>query len=241
MNKTQKVLLAVYLPVTALILILDRYMPAAVPVYYFKFAAITSLFITATFIKKTCRPQVLLNLSLFFIVIADFFLVFAETIPSLKGHTFLLGMGGFMAAYLLLIAVFRKHSKTGPCRPVAAFPVLTVFLPVFAVLVQHINGLMLWAALLFSAVLCVMAWSAIATLCSGCYSPKASRLMAAAGFLAFICDMGVALAHFHPLFAGRFVPWLENIIWAAYVPAWTLIVLLIAEKGSFYRNPPRTT
>jgi hypothetical protein len=36
---------------------------------------------------------------------------------------------------------------------------------------------------------------------------------------------------FHPLYSKIFVPWLSNIIWAAYIPGWTLLAVIISEKN----------
>jgi len=45
-----------------------------------------------------------------------------------------------------------------------------------------------------------------------------------------ICDISVAHTLFNPAFVGQFIPWLKNIIWFSYVPAWTLIVYISTKE-----------
>jgi len=229
MNFSQRFLLALFLPLTAVILILDNFFPGASNVYYFKFITIFSLFLAACLVKKRHPEQVLMNAAVFFALLGEFFLnVFDLMAPDLAYGSGAYGALGFMLAYGLLIVAFNQGAGDGRSRILAAMPVLVVCLPVLIILRPYIAHQLLWESLLFYSVLCCMAWCSIRTLFGRYYSPGASRSMALAGFLILISDSGVAMAIFHPLFAGHFTPWLENIIWGAYVPAWTLIVFTMA-------------
>jgi hypothetical protein len=44
----------------------------------------------------------------------------------------------------------------------------------------------------------------------------------------FISDMFVAYSIFHPDFK-EFILWKENLIWGTYVPAWTFLMIVVAE------------
>lgn len=114
-----------------------------------------------------------------------------------------------------------------------AVPVLGVFIPNLAALIHHISWPQNLGFLLFGLVLAFMAWVSVSAPFSGCYRPGVSRYMALAGLLIFISDTALAHSLFNPDYAGHFVPWLKNIIWGAYVPAWTLVTAIIAEDRLF--------
>lgn len=230
MNPTQKRLLALYFPLTIVILLLDNLYPAFTAVYHLKYGTIISLFLTAALIHKNYREQYVMAVAVFFAAVADFFLVFSQTIPALAGRMTLYGMSGFLIAYILLITAFQKNFTLSGRNLLVIIPVLAVFLPVLLLLYPHINGLMFIFTIVFALVLCYMSWTALTTIYRGYFSPKAARFIALAGFLMLVCDMGVALNEFHPTYAGQFVPWLKNIIWGAYIPGWTLLVAAIGEE-----------
>ena len=229
MNPAQKVLLWVFLPITALIVLLDNLHPGVAGVNYFKFAVIASLFLSALALRNRYREQVKLTAAVFFAVAGDFFLNFCSTLPKLADRVMPYGELAFLFAYLLIIGVFAKGFRIGPKELFAAVPVLGVFIPNLAVLSHHISRPHFLGALLFGLVLAFMAWVSACATFSGCYRPDVSRCMALAGLLIFISDTALAHSLFNPEFAGHFVPWLKNIIWGAYVPAWTLVVVIIAE------------
>lgn len=229
MNIKQKVLLSIFLPVTVLIVILDNVFPNAGMVNCFKFTTVCAIFLASSRIRKKYREQAILNAAVFFAVVGDFFLNLCSTVPDLAAKVVPFGIMGFWAAYILLIFVFHKGYGAGWKELLAAVPVLGFFIPNLISLHPFVTGFMLWGALLFGFVLCFMAWTSIGAMFRGYYRPEVSCRMALSGYLMFISDMGVANSLFNPAFAGHFVPWLENIIWGTYVPAWTLIAVAIAE------------
>jgi hypothetical protein len=96
MGNNQKILIAIYFPITLLIFILDNIYPQENIVLYIKYATMITLFLSGLTIKKKFFEQKLMALSLFFLVIADFFLVFAGTIENLKMNLDPFGILGFL-------------------------------------------------------------------------------------------------------------------------------------------------
>lgn len=231
MSKKEKTLFMIYLPLTVFILVLQTLYHKAGLVNYIKFATILSLFIAALFTQKQYFYQKLLNLSLLFICIADFFLVICSNAPSFAFQSVAFGMLGFILAYITLIIVFQKNFRIGWPGVLVAFPLLTLFIINFTIISANLKGPIFYAVLIFGLILCYTGWTLINTLFRGYFSLAGSYRIALAGILIYICDMGVGNAIFNPNFAGHFVPWLQNIIWAAYIPGWTIIRALIAEKN----------
>ncbi|MDH7478878.1 MAG: hypothetical protein QHH02_02590 [Syntrophomonadaceae bacterium] len=106
---------------------------------------------------------------------------------------------------------------------------LGIAVPVAVRLIPYASGLILAGGCLFCLVLCYLAWTAISTIFRGYFSSRASILIALSGLLMLSSDLGMAVAGLAPGFAGQFVPGLKNLIWATYIPAWTLVVVVIAE------------
>lgn len=222
-------LLAVFLSLTAGILVLDNMFPGEKAVNYFKFTTAFLLFAAALFSPKQCREKWLLTAAVFFMMAGDFFLdILNVGVPSLYGRAAIYGAMAFFLAYLALTAAFLKGRGAGLGGLLALVPVLIPAVTVFSIIRPHIWPHLFWGVVIFAFTLCFMAWSAIGTLFRGHYGPGAARRLALAGCLIFVSDSGVALAQFHPAFAGHFTVWLENIIWGTYIPAWTLVVVTIA-------------
>lgn len=230
MSNSQRTLLAVYLPMILLILIFDHLYPGADMVNYLKYTVMITLFLSVTSIRKKYPEQRTMALAFLFMVIADFFLVLSPTF-HLEVDLSPLGIGGFLLAYLCLITAYQKNFKLGRVELLSALPIALVFFWVYLTLWPYVHGLMLIGTSIFGIVLCYMTWTAVCTVSRGYFSPGAARLLALSGILMFICDLGVAMSMFHPLPTQVFVPWLKNIIWAAYVPGWTILAVVINEEN----------
>ena len=230
MNNTQRILLVIYLPMTFLILILDNIYPKEDMVLYLKYTIMITLFLSAITMEKNFREQKIMALSLFFLVVADFFLVFINTIDDLKMNFSTFGVAGFLFAYICLIVAYQKNFKVGKEEIATAIPIVVIFIYVFISLQPYVKGLMLIGTLIFGMVLCYMTWTSICTIFRKYFKLKAAWLIAISGSLMFICDIGVAFSTFHPLYSKIYMPWLSNIIWAAYIPGWTLLAVIISEK-----------
>lgn len=231
MQKNQKQLLTVYLPITMLFILLDNLCPEVPWVNYLKFVSIISLFLVALRTVKHHAEQKILTAALFFVAVGDFFLVFCKTFFDSSERTLPFGILGFTIAYLLLIAAFRKGGKIGWPRAAAAVPILALAVPAVLRLFPHIEGILKYGLTIFIIILCFTSWTCLCTIWEGYYSRQSSGRIALAGILMLICDLGVGLSLFDPNFSGEFVNWLKNIIWGSYVPAWTLIVMTVQEKN----------
>ena len=231
MNNTQRILLVIYLPMTLLILILDNIYPKEDMVLYLKYTIMITLFLSAITMQKKFREQKIMALSFFFLVVADFFLVFINTIDNLKLNFSAFGVAGFLFAYLCLIVTYQKNFKVGKEEIIIAIPIGIIFLYAVISLQPYVKGLMFIGALIFLSVLCYMTWTSICTIFRGYFTQKSALLIAISGILMFICDIGVAFSRFHPIYSKMYVPWLTNIIWTTYIPGWTLLVVIICEKN----------
>ncbi len=236
MSKTQKILLAVYLPATLLVLYSINFFPSGNTVFYLKYAVIVSLFIASISIHKKYREQKYMAASFFFVAIADFCLVFSATIEGLWITLSPYGIVGFLFAYLCLIAAYNKNFKIGRAEIITAIPIVIVFLYTFMSLQPYLSGFMFIGALIFGLVLCYMTWSAICTIYRGYFSKKASYIIALSGSLMFICDIGVAFSLFYPNYFERYSLLFNDIVWAAYIIGWTLLVVAISEKNLLTHN-----
>jgi YhhN-like protein. len=237
MGNNQKILIAIYFPITLLIFILDNIYPKENMVLYLKYATMITLFLSALTIKKKFFEQKLMVLSLFFLVIADFFLVFAGTIENLKMNLDPFGILGFLCAYICLIVAYNKNLKLRRLEIVVAIPFVIMFIGLFGLLMPYIyNPVMKTGTLIFGIVLTYMTWTSVCTIFRNYFTKKASWIIAVSGVLMFICDAGVAFSMFYPPFVIKHTPWLTNIIWTAYVPGWTLLAVLICEKDLIIKD-----
>lgn len=231
MNNAQRVLLAVYLPFTILILVFDNLYPAADVVQYVKYAVMTTLFLAVLVMQKRCREQRLLALAFFFMDIADFFSVFSTTLHSIPWNLKPLGAVGFLLAYLCLIYVYHKHFRIRWAEVIAAVPIVAVCSTALFQLGQYVGGPVWTGAAIFIAVLGWMTWSGICTIFRHYYSTKASCLIAISATLMLVSDLAVGTAFFAPQYSETLIPWLKNIIWGTYIPAWLILAAVVSEKS----------
>lgn len=231
MNNTQRILLVIYIPITFLIFMLDNIYPKEDMILYLKYTIMSTLFLSAITIQKKFREQKIMALSLFFVVVADFFLVFIDTIDDLKMNFSAFGIAGFLFAYICLIVAYQKNFNVGKEEIIVATPIGIIFIYVFISLQQYVKGLIFIGTLIFLSVLCYMTWTSICTIFRGYFTKKSAWLIAISSSLMFICDIGVAFSGFHPIYSKMYVPWLTNIIWTTYIPGWTLLVVIICEKN----------
>jgi len=230
MNNAQRILLAIYLPLTFLILTFDNLYPVSDAVSYLKFTTMFTLFLSVTIVRKNTREQKLMTRAYFFLVIADFFMVFLTTFDDLNLYLEGLGGVGFLLAYLCLIPVLQKNFKLGKAEIITAIPIAIIFLGIFLLLQPYLGLLFSIGIFIFTAVLCYMAWAAICAIFRNYYTHKTACLIAIAAILMLVCDMFVVISIFYPPYPS-FLPWSENIIWGSYVPGWTLLAVVINEEN----------
>lgn len=226
MNLYQKLLLAVFIPVTLVIITLDYIFPSQFFVDIIKFATMTALLLASLYVKKRYNEQLLLLLSLLLAVSGDLLFVLLK---DLLAFSLPIGVSFFTISYISLIAVFSKAKFHDPLMLLTAVPVLSLVLPVAYVSYNKVDDRILPFGIIFIVVLSFMTWSAVKTLFGRYYSAGSAKLMAAAGFMILICDCSVILSLFGPEGFQYFKTVLKSIIWGAWIPAWTLIAVLIGE------------
>lgn len=234
MNKTQRILLAVFLPFTVFSHFFTVLYQDTDPVLYFKFALRIIMLLVVILLMKRTREHLFLMLAFASSVASDYFLVLALSFDYEIPNRELLGMLGFVVAYLFLIAAFSRHFRPGKLELITILPFAATFTFVFLQLRQYASGFMFYAAILLGVVLCIFGMIMVSTLYSGQYSKKAAWFIALGGIIAFISDMVVAYSIFHPQFKG-FIEWKENFIWATYMIAWTFF-LVVAAADRLYAS-----
>ncbi len=236
MINTQKILLTIYLPFTFLIILYDNIFPQENMVYYLKYFIIGTLMLSALISKQEYpehHEKKWMALSLVFVFIGDFFLVFLNTIYSIDHNLDKLGVVGFMFAYICLIKAYKTKSKNKSKDLKIAIPVVIAFTFTIVIIKPYLEGFIFLPTLAFTAVIYYMMWNAICTLNRGYYSKKTSWLITISSILMVVCDTGVALSNIYPKYSVTYIPLLKNIIWGSYIPAWTLIVVIINEKNLY--------
>jgi uncharacterized membrane protein YhhN len=159
------------------------------------------------------------------------FLLGIRRLGSLDGESlFLLGLGSFLLAHLVYIAMFRKHRlpvwwKPGAVRGLGVLAILVAMGTVLAVLL-HSLGPLLIPVVVYSLVLCSMGISAMLA--------DLGTPLAGIGALLFIAsDAMIALSKFRGPFAGH-----EPLIWMTYYAAQLLILSGVARHHSREHGTP---
>lgn len=228
----QRIFLAVILVQLAAVLVLfhlleDDYRALGVV----KYAVIGSIFVASRFLPRPTRDHRWLAAAVAFLFVGDFFLIFVGTLPGVSPNLAWVkvgGMVGFLGGYLCLLAAYWRRVTWARADLWKLLPVLAALVPVAIVLLPHLEGAMRLWALVFTAFLSLMAWSALCTVHRGYYERTVALRFAAAGYLMFLSDLAVGLSFFYPGL-HRNMPWLGTWIWITYVPAWALIVVNLSE------------
>jgi uncharacterized membrane protein YhhN len=135
---------------------------------------------------------------------------------------FLLGLGSFLLAHLVYIAMFRKYRlshwwKPGPARLLGVVTILVALGSMLGILRDSL-GPMMFPVVLYSLVLCSMGISAML---ADLGSP-----LAAFGALLFISsDAMLAVGKFRGTFPGH-----DQLIWITYYAAQCLILLGVEHR-----------
>lgn len=196
-----------------------------------KYAVIGSLFVASRFLPRPTPEHRWLAAAVAFLFLGDFFLIFVGTLPEVSPNLTWVkvgGMVGFLGGYLCLLAAYWRRVSWGRADLAMLLPVLVALVPVAIVLLPHLEGAMRSWALVFTAFLSLMAWSALCTVHRGYYMRTVALRFAVAGYLMFLSDLAVGLSFFYPGL-HRNLPWLGTWIWITYIPAWALIVVNLSE------------
>ncbi len=235
MNNAQRVLLSVYLPLTVFILILDNFFTGYDLVQYVKYITVVTLYLAAQWVNKIGNEQQLMSLALLCVAIADLFLVL---LPTITGFDYTVaGSAGFAAAYLCLIGANRKNYRIGVGEVISAILLVSISLAVLATLpLSEIPVWKLVGVLCFGVILNYMAWTSICTIFRRYYRIKIALLLAISAILMLVSDLAVAYVHFNLQYTALYQPWMQNVVWAAYIPAWTLLAVVISEDNPYRSN-----
>lgn len=229
MNSRQKAILSVYLPLTALILLLDPTSESFRMVQYVRYATVFTLFLAVMALPKKYPEQRTMAPAFFCMALGDFFLVFIYTIRSIRVDLSWVGILSFMIGYLFLIKAYRKKSLSIKKELAALLPFLTASVVIGWLLMPYMQGAVAVLGFVFLAVLCTMSWQAAATLFTHHFSKKSAVMIAVSGLQMFICDAGIAFSLFHPYYSSVYISFLKNIVWTAYIFGWSLAAMVIAE------------
>lgn len=182
------------------------------------FAIRAILFITVLRLPKKFGEQRLLVWAFGLTLVSDFFFVlmkmniFNWSSPILD----ILGIGGFIGAYLVLILTFAKNFRLRKPDILVGTPYLICFGLVFRVLSRYVSGMMLMAPIVLGVVLCVTAVVMAGTLYREYFGRRSAVLIALSGTVLFFSDMLVAFSMFHPDYQS-FILWHQNAIWITYM------------------------
>lgn len=224
MNPRQRRLLAIYLPWTLLILLLARFLPGTLPTALVKYAATLTLALTVWMRPPKEPRRRKMARAFLFAAAGDLFLVLLGG----RGPWGVAGATLFLLAYLNLLQAWNLRKKPGPGEAATALPFLTLAGAATLLLAPHVSSLLLLGGLPASLILAGMAWTGVRQLFGSPFPPRTARFLAAASTLMFLCDLGVALG-LHPALAGQ--PWMEQLVWTAYLPGWTLLALALEEDA----------
>lgn len=176
------------------------------------------------------RVDGLLGCALALSSLGDFFLG-VRRLGSLDGESlFLLGLGSFLIAHLVYIALFRKYQalvwwKPSPARAWGVLAILVALGSVLGTLQQSL-GSMLIPVVVYSLVL---TWMGISAMLADLRTP-----LAGFGALLFIAsDAMIAINKFHGPFPGN-----DQLIWIIYYSAQFLILRGVERRhGRKQRTP----
>ncbi|NLX87847.1 MAG: hypothetical protein GXZ09_00335 [Syntrophomonadaceae bacterium] len=232
LNNAQRVFLAVYMPAAVLILVLDNLFTGESVVQYVKYSTMVTLFLAAAYVKKSAPEQRLMSIALLFVVIADFFLGFLPAITGCKFTAF--GVGAFALAYICLIIANQKNFRLGRADIITALLIGGIsMLAFYGLELGGLKGVTLLGLISFGVILTYMTWTMICTLFRHYYRLKVCYCLALAGILMYISDLAVAYVHFNLAYTALYQPWMQNLAWAFYIPAWTIIALVISEEDPY--------
>jgi len=160
--------------------------------------------------------------------LGDFFLGVRRLGSLDRESLFLLGLGSFLIAHLIYIALFRKNRALVWWKPNAArvWGVLAILVMLGSVLgiLQQSLGSMLIPVVVYSLALCCMGISAMLA--------DLGTPLASFGALLFIAsDALVAITKFRGPFPGK-----EQVIWITYYSA-QFLILRGVERGHSRKQP----
>lgn len=214
---------------TVVILAFNYWWQDQSPALILKFGVRLLLVATALAIKKKNRFELLIGVAFALSLFSDFFFVLMRCFHPDFLYRDLLGIIGFIGAYLFLIGAFKRGFKLGLQEIVIATPFTIAYLIVLFDLYRYAQGALLLYATILGLILIVMATVLIATWKQPDYPRRTAWLATFSAVLLFVSDIVVAYALFHPNWQP-FILFKENIIWATYMAGWLGLLKILLGK-----------
>ena len=228
MSYRNRIILATYLPMTAMIMLFNALYHFDAPALYMKFGVRAVMCVTVLFAVNKFFEQKLLVLAFLSSLVSDFFFsVMYHLNPDLPNRD-LYGILGFIAAYLFLIAAFNKKASYGKRELLIVAPFAAVFTFFLVILAKYATGFMFFATVTLGVILCFFGLTMVSCYFRRHFTRTVSFGAMLAGIILFGSDMVVALSLFHPDFQG-FMLWKENLIWGTYMLGWIIILMIAAS------------
>lgn len=235
MNRTQRILAVTYGAVTILILLCHLIYTKNAPSLILTFTVRASMVALAFLLPTAFREKKRLRAAFFFTLVSDFFFIFVKLYNPDMPNREMYGMMGFILAYFFLTWTFSDRLRLGRRELLTFLPFITIFLILFMTLRQYASGFMYPVGIGIGLMLSITGMATVSTTFRGYFTKRAALFIAIAGAMMFFSDLFVAYSIYHPAWK-EFMLWKENMIWGTYVPAWTMLLLLMAEDQP-YREP----
>lgn len=232
MNKTQKLALQIFIPLTLMTILMIYLIPDSNLLHYSKFAGTVGLLIFAITIKTKGMTWFMLKIAFFLSALGDFFLAAMKAIDkNFDGSLY--GIGLFLLAYIFLIMAFQKFGDEWNKKNIwkellLLIPLLLIVGIFFVTMYQYLGGIMIPISILFAITITYMTWTAITTIKRGWFKKSSAVLISIAVVLIFISDFAVAYEIFLPAFENP-PAWIEALVRGTFTPAWTLFLLVLAD------------
>lgn len=240
MNRIQVFLAILYGLLTMLILLCHLIFGKGWPSLVLCFSIRCTMVAAALLLPSELRERRRLRIAFLFTLVADFFFVLMRLVDPGLPNRELYGMLGFVLAYFFLTGSVTTRLRVSKRELMTLVPFFSSFLLLFRSLARYARGPMVGGGIAIGLMLSLTATAMVSTLYRGYFSQWAARLIAAAGSLMFASDLLEAGAIYHPALRG-FRLWKENLIWGTYVPAWTMLLLLLAEDRPYGLDGPYWT
>lgn len=235
MNRIQRILAVSYGSLTILILLCHLIYTNTAPSLILTFTVRATMVALAFLLPTAFREKKRLRAAFFFTLVSDFFFIFVKLYNNDMPNREMYGMMGFILAYFFLTWTFSDRLRLGKKELLTILPFITIFLILFLTLRQYAQGFMFPVGVGIGLMLSFTGLATVSTTFRHYFTKRAALYIALAGSLMFFSDLFVAYSIYHPDWK-TFMLWKENTIWGTYVPAWTLLLLLLAEDQP-YREP----
>ncbi|MBP1744535.1 MAG: hypothetical protein H6Q58_1513 [Firmicutes bacterium] len=238
MNRNQKLIFSIFLPVAFLELIMIYAFNNSDNIRYFEFAVTIIMLAMAAAVKKGFREQKILVLSFMFSAVGEFFLLIYPIMKEGATGT-MQGLAAFLLAYAFIILALNRSFRWSLSDGLLLLPFICVIGVMFGTLHRYLEGTMLIAVIVFSAAICIMGWTAVATLTRGYFVKRVAVMSALAGVMIFASDFVAAYQIFYPpLHSSPSIP-TEIFVRATFVAAWTLLLAIVFDGNILAGGHPK--